>query len=279
LGVVTQEQAEASAKFNIAMADMSQIFSTLSRETLLSMLPAMTGFVEVLTDIGIWMRNNREFVTGFFVAAGGAITAIFLPAIISAATALFALLSPFLLLTAVILGIGVAFGLLVDDIAAFSKGNDSLLGRMLDKWPKVAQVFTDIGNAINFAIEALKSFDPGKSIQDAKDFFKFGSDGEDKRPRERIFPSPTDTDVANAMHIPELGKMLLDQAASFPLNSRTPQSISNSLTNNGAPTVTIQNINLETQATDAQGISKEIGSQLINQIKAAINSADDGVIA
>lgn len=191
LGNVTKEQAEASADFNDSMADTKQVFGTVVREIVTAILPSVTSFLDLLTDVGVWVRENQGFVTGMFVAMGAVITAVALPAMLSLAATTLVAAAPFLLFGAAVLAVGAAFGIIVDDIMAFQKGNDSLVGRMLERWPMVEQIFVALGGAIvktrdflselsfesiaesaevfaNSLVEGLNSF-----IESFKEFFAF----------------------------------------------------------------------------------------------------------
>jgi hypothetical protein len=66
-------------------------------------------------------------------------------------------------------------------------------------------------------------------------------------------------------------------AMSAPLSSSTSSSISNSSAKSN--NVTIGEVKVQTQATDAAGISKALGGALGNQMRQAVNGMDDGVLA
>lgn len=73
------------------------------------------------------------------------------------------------------------------------------------------------------------------------------------------------------------GKQQLSLAAATPLASQTSNSIVGARTSNKNTDVKIAKVEVNTQATDAQGISKSIGDTLGAQMRQAASNADDGV--
>lgn len=76
-----------------------------------------------------------------------------------------------------------------------------------------------------------------------------------------------------------LAQQQITVAERSPLASQTSNSIMGARTENRETNVTVQQVTVETQATDAQGISQSIGSTLSDQMRAAVNTWDDGVLA
>lgn len=75
------------------------------------------------------------------------------------------------------------------------------------------------------------------------------------------------------------GRATLGAAAASPIASQTSNSIANSRAGDKKTTVTVGQVNVQTQATDAAGISKAIGGTMETQMRQAANSYDDGVAA
>lgn len=84
--------------------------------------------------------------------------------------------------------------------------------------------------------------------------------------------SPVSADVAR-------GQAALGAASSSPLASVTSSSISNSAMRGGDRSVKVEKVEVHTQATDADGISRSIGQSLGTQLRSAANHFDDGVAA
>lgn len=73
------------------------------------------------------------------------------------------------------------------------------------------------------------------------------------------------------------GKSQLGIAGASPLASQTSNSIAGAKTTNKSNSVKIDKIEVQTQATDAAGISKSIGDTMSAQMRAASANSDDGV--
>lgn len=89
-----------------------------------------------------------------------------------------------------------------------------------------------------------------------------------------IFTTKFERPANAALRAVERGKMAVDIANSYALNSA-----GNSYTggNTSNANVKIDQINVQTQATDASGISAAIGQELNSQIRSAVSNIDDGV--
>jgi len=76
-----------------------------------------------------------------------------------------------------------------------------------------------------------------------------------------------------------IGQNMLGQASSTPMASQSSTSISNSTRGGRSTSVQIGTVAVQTQATDAQGISKAIGGTMRDQMRQASSGFDDGVLA
>lgn len=257
LGVASKESAEASATFNDHLADLRQISGFASSELLISVLPAINGFLAVLTDVAMWMTENSDLVTGFFIG----LAVLALPAILSMTVALggmaiavIAATWPFLLVAGVI-------AVLYEDIKAFVEGNDSLIGRLVKKWGWFGDMIKLVKLGIKLFVNEMKAwakeigdfFDaPMKKINAIgsaiKGFFGFGGDDE--------------------------------EAGSSSIGAQTSGSISNSTSNRSKSTsVQTGDIVIHTQATDANGIAQDAAGAVKEQMTTMVQSFDDGVLA
>lgn len=75
------------------------------------------------------------------------------------------------------------------------------------------------------------------------------------------------------------GKGALGQASGAALGAQTSNSISNTTKGGKSTSVQVGKVEVHTQATDAQGISKAIGGTMQTQMRQAVNNFDDGVLA
>lgn len=73
------------------------------------------------------------------------------------------------------------------------------------------------------------------------------------------------------------GGAMIAQANAAPVNAVSSSAISNSRTSSKSTTVSIDKLEVQTQATDADGISKSIGDSLGAQMRQAADHHDDGI--
>lgn len=77
----------------------------------------------------------------------------------------------------------------------------------------------------------------------------------------------------------KVAKTAIMSANRSPLNQQSSAAISNSRSVSKSNTVTVGKVEVKTQATDAQGISRAIGGEMKAQLKRATSNYDDGVLA
>ena len=275
LGVASKEATEISAKFNREMADLRQVMGFSAQSMLVSVLPALTAVIGGLTELGVWMSDNSELVQGFFVGLGLAVTTYALPAMIALATAAWAAILPFLAIAIPIAAAAVAIALLYEDITLFVNGQESLIGKLVDRWGFFGDVVKFIGVQVKDFYNILKSvfgflldlfIAPQRALEtmlgllggiggQIKDFFGFG-----------------DNDViVNA-------KKTLELANGSSLGSQTSSSIQNSsATNSKNTSVKTGDIVINTQATSTDDIASEAAGSLNRQLRTVIDNFDDGV--
>lgn len=155
LGVVTQQQAEASMKYRAAQAELSITFETVKREIVTALLPAFTWLVKGLSDGLQWMREHKSVAVGLFAAIGGVIATVLIPPLITAAGAMWAFLAPIIAIAAPFVLLGLAIGLVVDDIEKFRAGQKSLIGEIEQKWPGAAKVIIGVFDTIKGSLIAF----------------------------------------------------------------------------------------------------------------------------
>lgn len=266
-GVITKENQERALKFNAVMRALSATWVKSKNALSDALLPALTWVMEKFSELTNWIAENKAFVIGMFTGIAAVITAIYLPAMISAAVATLAAFAPFILIGAVITAVGVAIGLLVDDIYNFIQGNDSLIGQIFDKYPRVKAIFDAIADSVGLFIDGVKDaiawvseliskLDILNGVKNifgkTKSFFGFGDDAEE-------------------------AQKVLDDAASLPINQTTSNTIRNSANTRNEQNVGIGEITINTQATDANGIAGDISSSLKEQLEALNAETMSGV--
>ena len=264
---VTKEAVENAKQFQDAMNATKMVVSGAADGLYQAILPALTAFVTWVGKAASWATENKDVVIGFFIGIAGIITAMYLPAMLSAAVATIAATWPLILMGAAIAGLAALFALAYDDVMNFIEGNDSLIGRVI---PAAIAAFKALGdfvmgiwNGITAAWDAFigkimagvdKVKGAGKAIAG---FFGFGGD-----------------EAAAGV---QAGAAAVAGAAGAPTNAMSSAAISNSVGGSKETNVSIGEVKVQTQATDAQGISKDIGGSLSGQLKRLQTSAATGV--
>lgn len=145
LFTLTQQDAEAAAKFQDELDRLIRVADGLKRSLATALMPALTWVLEGIRKVVTFIKENQTAVVAFFAIVAGIVLALFLPAILSAVAAVYALIAPFLLVGLAIAAIAAIAALVFDDINAFLTGQDSLIGELAKKWPIIGIAIRDLG--------------------------------------------------------------------------------------------------------------------------------------
>ncbi|KOQ17589.1 tail protein, partial [Achromobacter xylosoxidans] len=152
-GVVTKEAAERVRVYSETLAKLRQSIGVATSGIVDWILPAITWFIDKLDSVVKWMNRHDTFVKGFFIGLTTILTAMFLPAVVSATAAVWALIAPFLAVAAPIAAVVALFALLYDDVMNFLDGNDSLIGQISEKYPIVGETVKAMAQAVKDAFQ------------------------------------------------------------------------------------------------------------------------------
>lgn len=153
-GVYSKEDARVTADFNDRMADLGQVFRSVSSIIFRLVIPPMTKFIEVFNKAVAFIRKHERFVQAFFYMVAAAITTMLIPAFVKLAAVILA--NP---LTWVI-GLLTALALAIEDLVVWAEGGESALS---DLWeaifgsPEEAQAtWEDIKQGLSELVEFIK---------------------------------------------------------------------------------------------------------------------------
>lgn len=257
LGVVTKEQAILAAEFNDQLGYMGRAFDTVGRLIAVELLPFITKFMGMITDAVIFLKNNKAFAVSFFGAIAAVITALLIPALAKALL----LIAPFLGIAAAVAAVAAAFALVADDIYNFIQGNDSAIGEIIKKWDtfseKIKAIFGDLKKVFDDFVDSL----PDISVEGAI---------------EAISESIPDIDIDSAL---KAAKEFIGISSDSSINTQTPNTISNSVTRGGDKTYNMGGVNVDARGGGSEGAGRAAGNAVGSQMKKAVNSFDDGVLA
>src|ERR1044072_1751152 len=153
-GLITEEQIEIVGDYQAAVGKTSNMLDSFANTLTGALLPAVTKSVELFNRLFGWLLDHRLLVEGFFIGVAGGVTAVFLPAMASAAAAVLAATWPFLLIGAAITAIGVAAALAYEDIMAYDNGQNSLIGELVKKYQWLIDAVKEAWNQIVGAISS-----------------------------------------------------------------------------------------------------------------------------
>lgn len=258
LGVVTKKDAEISDEFHDAQDRLAYAFNVVFTKIGTAVLPVLTKLVDALADFGGWISKHQALIFGFFGGLGVVLAAKIIPALMLLGPAIIAAL-PYLAVAA----FAGAIALLIDDIWALCHGAPSLIGAMASK---IKASFLGIGDDVRVIWAGIKQI-----VSEAIDFIA------DKVSVLRMF-APAMGPAFAGMDLAERAYSAFSSAGSIPSNMKQ-ENQSRFLTGGAIKnsTVSIGEVNVNTQATDADGISRAIGSSLDTQMRHALNNLDDGI--
>lgn len=157
LFTLTQQDAEAAAKFQDELDRLMRIADGLKRSLATALMPALTWVFEKLQKLVLFMKDNQTAVVAFFAAVAAILFAVFLPAVLSAVTAVYTLLAPFILVGLAIAAIAAIAALVFDDINAYLNGQDSVIGELAKKWPIIGLAVRELGLVFEWFKEVVAS--------------------------------------------------------------------------------------------------------------------------
>lgn len=266
LGVITERQTQIADAYGDQLDDTSVAFRTLFLQMAENVLPIFTKFMESLAKAaGLVERNSRLIISGI-LAIAAAIT-------VSLAPALGAMFWNFVripimafIATASIAGFGGAVGIAAAATWAFLApilaiiGVVGLLALIIeDLWSLLEggpSLFGDIAEAIiNWLVGAFETL-IGK-VKWLKNFLGFGGD------------------VGDAL---SSGSRQLGSANSSGISSTTSNAITNGGRTNSS-VVNVGEVNVQTQATDADGMAAAASKSLGRELRQTQDNFDDGIRA
>ena len=287
-GAITQEAAEKAKKFNQSLNGLRQMSSDAANKFTQMLIPALTVVVDFLAKAGKWASENKPFVVGFFAAVAGIITAVFLPAMLSAAAATIAATWPFIAIGAAIAATAALFAIIYDDIMTFIDGGESMIGLVLDKFPVVGEVIKFLFELVKLAFSGMLKLSETlwagfASMSDGivgvfqwlwegiKKYIDFIGGAVEKvkgaldwAKGKLGFGDDADVTVATMAQ----AQQEIVTMASNPSASMTSGAIRNAATGNSVEqNLAIGEITIETQATDAQGMASSTRSELQDQLQ------------
>lgn len=153
---ISKESIESSIKFNTAMSKFQQTSGVLKNSFLEMVIPALSKGLDWLTRFISFCKENKNLLIGFFSAIGLAVALYYVPPMLAAASATLAATWPIIAIIAIIALLAMAFAIVYDDIMNFIDGNDSMIGRILEKYPQLKIIILALWETFKKLFEYLK---------------------------------------------------------------------------------------------------------------------------
>lgn len=135
LGRVSKDNVERANKLKEAQLKLTESWDLVKTRLTFAFMPTMTKVLELMNKFVFWVKDHSALVVGFVGVLAGAIATKLIPAAFVGARALWTMAAPILPFVA----LGAIIGLLADDIKHFVEGNDSMIGRLAEKWPIIGE--------------------------------------------------------------------------------------------------------------------------------------------
>lgn len=268
LGVVSEAATEAAGAYDEQSKVTARIFELMASKATEYVLPALTAIHRGFEMVYGFIQKHPDLIKGVGIAfgvAGAVIFASYVPAMWAAASATLAAAAPFLLVAAAVGAIGLAFALAWEDIQVWQAGGDSVIGDFFGSWDGYSQQFGEnidtmlgwLQKLVDMFLSAKNTVSQGFGVTNAIGWA-----------------------AGKGAGIIEKGAQMIGLADSSPMNSTTSSAITNGNSSVSKDnSVKIDKIEVNTQATDAEGISKGLMGGLQQQFSAAIDQSDDGMLA
>ena len=257
--VYSPDDIENSRKFQMSLRELkqslAQVWATISR----SLLPVLTKITSGVAKFFQFLSEHKGFLLGFLAAISAALGVIAIKSIIATA--------PFWLMVAAIAAIGAAIGLVVDDFMTWLEGGESVIGDLIDLFTDFWHWILKVGDAIgNFFKNIWKNIIAGITA-----VFDWIIEKWNKIKRWIPFiGGKSDTE----MNVIQNGQLAI-ASTQTPLASASMSTINNGGTNN----IKIENISVQTQATDATGIAQGVGGALTSEMSYVLQQNTGGTVA
>ena len=261
LNVITEANKELYLKYDRSLIGVKQSFNGLFAALAIEVLPILIKLAEKTKEWIEFFIQHKDFVIGGFYAIAAGITALSIR---------FAVLNP--IITLIVAGISALialFALVYDDVKAFMNGQRSLIGYFINHYPRAAQAVYNSFKVIREAYHilekaAIKLMHPIQTLNEALSYAV-----------EKIRAIQNYVGKKLGFNMEEKNKYVIDEKINAMLNTNAAAGVAG----RASSSVNVGDITINTQATDAKGISQSVRSEIQDQMAQVANYHADGVLA
>ena len=299
LGVLTRQEAQRAAEFNDGLTNMAQALNKLGMEAGSFLFKPLTDLFNLIAQGTQYIREHSRF----FKILGGILTtvaagwALVKTQALAAQASMFAMPLLFISLIALV-------ALLADDVAAYFKGQDSLLGDAIKKWPELETtmlIVRDAWNAIYKVLTDTFSYwtDNGPGLGETiKEWLGPLGDvaseldrilgisrdlmaiGEQLNPFRGGLGLGQDIDIATGTKMSfgqTLGQWLKTKVLGMPAGMAYTSYQSPSAGSTVSTSVTVENVTVDARGGDSQEIAQNINTALKTQLQNTVQDVDSQI--
>lgn len=267
LGVITEKDAGTFRRFRSELQDTGHGLETIFLKIALKVIPYIDIFLHKIQEFSIYLQKHSGLVKGALIPIAIAMGAI---------AASFVIANPLFYGAIVALGLlSAAFALVYDDIQTFNRGGNSVIGEMIKRFPELANVAKTAFEVIKVGFKALgwifKTLlgDIEAVLEAIKLIDKWIAPYLNGALKQMKLEG-ADIDLFGA-------KKTIDLVNTSPAGSPAlKNAISNSM-NNRNTMVSIGEVQINTQATDATQIAYDFDNALQKQLRQAQYAFSGGV--
>ena len=276
------------------LAEMTMKAAMKMRDAFKAALPDIEQRLDKLSK---FMEEHGEVIEYAFIAIAGIVTAIYIPAMYRAAAATIAATWPFLAIAAVIAAVSIAIGLLVEDFLVWKSNGKSAFG---DVWAAVMAFYNNVKpilDALGELFGAVWDLLVATAIGAFSTIVRgWGMIFDLLKAPAEVFFTWIEKGIASILDklggiqgivdfiggakdwaVDVTGRML-GKAPVEPRDAVSPSATAAGTNNQTSNTVDINSITVNTQATDATGIAKDLGKSIqSNGLGSLVLGADSGV--
>ncbi len=161
MAVMTKEDAEAAREWDLAAKELKQTLTGMGRDLIRTLTPAIKAFGKILEGITNFFKEHKVLIA----AVAGLLMTTLVPAFVSAGISMAAAMAPLLAALAPL----AAIALLIEDIAVFMQGGNSLLGDLLgDNGDVVREMLGNVFSGLGGILTKVLSGDFAGAFEEAK---------------------------------------------------------------------------------------------------------------
>lgn len=269
LNLTSDDEIKKLRELGVRWTEYKNLLGDSRREILSSLIPSIEDLERKIISLAGTIRDNQgsvgTFIKGIGLLAGGKL-----------ALTILRLAIPFLRVTAVITGVGLAVGFLIEDIERFNSGEESSLQKAIDRWSFVQAAVDLVRDSIKVVLGLFDDMEGARKSAEPTTILEGLKEG-----TFRLFDVLDDsfkTFTGNVAKEIRAGMRVMD---SVPLTAIGAQAGAiNSVSSRyfrSLSSVNVEKLIVQAQTSDAVGLARDVADALKKEFSNAVDEFDDGI--